>query len=89
MPCGRFKRVRQAQVVSPEFNAFKWKLRLTILMTLVSEKRHGHPEHVAAEHTVHQLAAGALGMGGAETDPLLSQLRIAQAESTSIRRTER
>lgn len=97
MPCGRFKRVRQAEVVSPEVNAFKRKLKLTILMTLVSEKQHAHPEVGTAESNslvgIQGLARGdnaipALGAGTSDSDAelLLDELRGHLAAPTPISR---
>lgn len=74
MVCGRFKRVRQLEATSGEVEAFKRKLKLTILLTLVSEKNHSHDE---TEHTAHALGdmpVLALSAAPVEVDPL-SRLR--------------
>jgi len=93
MPCGRLKRIRQAEVVTPEFNAFKRTLKLTILVTLATEQRHSHTDGFEAEHVMADPAAlpqslPALGTGSPEPDVLLQQLRRAAAQPLPIDRKE-
>lgn len=94
MPCRRFKRIRQAEIVSPEVTAFKRKLKLTILVTLASEKEHTHVEELATARTITSVGSPdepryALGAGSIDGDQLFNRLRAPQAKPVFIRRDDR